>query len=109
MPEALHRQPWLRKCAKSASFWRVDPALSGSYLRERENLLYYRHLRCVALRYAAHAETVLDVGSARPPFVNLLEWVPNRTILGPYFVGASGSASVARSTASLRFSTQFAK
>ena len=64
MPEALHRQPWLRKCAKSASSWRVDPALSGSYLRERENLLYYRHLRCVAQRYAAHP-TSLGLPSTR--------------------------------------------
>ena len=86
-PLPLHKSgaAWLKECARS---WKIDPSLGKSeYWRERMHFRYYKHLWCVVERYAGRANSVIDIGSALPPFVNLLGWTTNRTILGPYFAG----------------------
>lgn len=84
---ALHKQSggWLSRCTRS---FKVGPELGKSeYWRERRHFFYYKHLYCVVARYADVATTALDVGSALPPFINMFDWITNRTILGPYFAG----------------------
>ena len=86
---ALHNSPharrWLDGCVNRSS---VEDALSSSeYWRQRRFFLLYKHLYCVLAHYAANATSVLDVGSALPPFVNALGWISQRTIIGPKFAG----------------------
>ena len=99
----LHKsaRAWLAQCASAAGRTLNASLPSSEYWRERRFFLFYRHLYCIVHRYAAEADSVLDVGSAIPPFVNALGWISHRTILGPRFAGnvAKGGAdmfSVAR-------------
>ena len=86
---ALHRSArrWLDACVnRSAPL--LDARLpSSEYWRERRFYRLYQHQHCVLSRYAPAATSVLDVGSALPPFVNTLDWVRRRAILGPRFAG----------------------
>ena len=87
-PMPLHKQAasgWLPRCTRT---YKVPATLGKSeYWRSRSNFSYYKHLYCVVARYAAGANTAIDVGSALPPFINTFGWLGHRTILGPYFAG----------------------
>lgn len=88
---ALHRSPrarrWLDSCVNGSAVERLASLRSSEYWRERRLFLFYRHLYCLLYHYAPSATTVLDVGSALPPFVGCLSWIKRRTILGPKFAG----------------------
>ena len=45
------------------------------------------------LRYSANAATLADIGSGAPPFIRLLDWLPSRVIVAPYFVADQGDES----------------
>ena len=86
---ALHRsgKKWLDKCV-NVSGAKLDAALpSSEYWRERRGYLFYKHLFCILHRFAPAARSVIDVGSALPPYVNALHWIKARCILGPRFAG----------------------
>ncbi|KAL1515562.1 hypothetical protein AB1Y20_002182 [Prymnesium parvum] len=93
---ALHKQQkaWLEACVNASTLHDAVP--NSEYWRQRRYYLFYKHLLCVVWRYAARASSVLDVGSAVPPFINLLTWITNKTILGPRFAGnvAKGGAEM---------------
>ena len=48
---------------------------------------------CLIRRYLSTASSILDVGSAQPPFLSQFGFVPNRTILAPFFRDYSQSMS----------------
>ena len=58
---------------------------------KREEMLYYRELR-KAIYSSPQQESILDVGSAFPPFLRRVN-IPNRTVLAPYFVQYGQSPS----------------
>jgi len=95
---ALHKSAkrWLDGCANSSAALLDSRLPSSEYWRERRAYRIYKHQYCLLLRYAPRASSVLDVGSALPPFVNALHWIKRRTILGPRFAGnvAKGGADL---------------
>ena len=97
-PVVLHKSArrWLTQCAEAAVAHLAATLPSSEYWRQRKFFLFYRHLYCILSRYAPSATSVLDVGSAIPPYVNALRWVARRTILGPRFAGnvAKGGAEM---------------
>jgi len=86
---ALHKSAkrWLDSCVNGSAAILGSRLPSSEYWRERRSYLIYRHQFCILMRYAPRAASVLDVGSALPPFVNALTWIQQRTILGPRFAG----------------------
>ena len=86
---ALHRSArrWLDGCINRSAALLDSKLPSSEYWRERRHFRLYQHQLCILSRYAPHAASVLDVGSALPPFVNALGWIARRTILGPRFAG----------------------
>jgi len=66
---------------------RVDQQNSTNYQAEREKYRYFRSTWC-ALKFAGgRAKTIVDVGSAFPPFLRSVDWIPERLVVSPYFPG----------------------
>ncbi|KAL3904303.1 MAG: hypothetical protein SGPRY_011337 [Prymnesium sp.] len=83
----LHKNSrvWLERCVNGTTL--NEEVANSEYWRQRRHYIFYKHLPCIVWRYAAKARSVVDVGSAVPPFVNTLAWIENKTILGPRFAG----------------------
>jgi len=74
----------LARYDNSERLWGETPA------RQHEFSGYYGALYGLLWRYGEHAQSVLDVGSGHPPFLRLVTWVPNRTVVSPYFTTYDG-------------------
>lgn len=87
----------VRKCAGGSEVVSAMKSISrfgtSPYWEKRSGMAYYKHTWCaMKVLGGEKPKTVLDVGSSFPFFLNSVDWVPDRSVVAPYFqFGGGGS------------------
>ncbi|WP_167197253.1 class I SAM-dependent methyltransferase [Roseovarius gahaiensis] len=51
---------------------------SGSYWRERSDMLYYRYIDYIMRCVSVSAQSMIDVGTGNCPYMEWFDWIPER-------------------------------
>lgn len=88
-------QRYLHSCQDSLearrALARIDRGDASSYHSERAEFRYMRSTWCALKFVGGDAKSILDVGSSFPPFLRSVDWVPEMSLVSPYFPGEGSS------------------